>query len=83
VLYHLAAHQPMMGTFLDALGIAHENGLIQDGNNVTPDPARLGPAVAALSSTYAPEDVAIYLNTLVCHDPGTWGALRELPEMPA
>ena len=27
---HLAEQRPMMGAFLDALGIAHENGLIQD-----------------------------------------------------
>ena len=30
VVYHLAEQRPMMGAFLDALGIAHENGLIQD-----------------------------------------------------
>src|SRR5262245_7550659 len=30
VLYHLADQRPMMARFLDALGIAHENGLIQE-----------------------------------------------------
>src|SRR6185503_6022960 len=30
VVYHLAEQRAMMGAFLDALGIAHENGLIQD-----------------------------------------------------
>src|SRR5438034_29192 len=30
VLYHLAEQRPMMGAFLDALGIAHEDGLIQE-----------------------------------------------------
>ena len=29
ILYHLAEQRPMMGAFLDALGIAHENGLIR------------------------------------------------------
>jgi hypothetical protein len=29
IVYHLAAQRPMMGAFLDTLGIAHENGLIQ------------------------------------------------------
>jgi hypothetical protein len=82
VLYHLAEQGPMMGTFLDALGIAHENGLIRDGE-VTPDPAKLGPAVATLASAYPPADVSLYLNTLVCHDPVTWGALQGLPEMSA
>ena len=82
VLYHLAERRPMMGAFLDALGIAHDNGLIQEGN-VTPDPAKLGPAVAALATAYPAADVSIYLNTLLCHDPRTWGALQGLPDIPA
>src|SRR5262245_65887649 len=40
VIYHLAEQRPMMGAFLDALGIAHENGLIQD-EAVAPDAAKL------------------------------------------
>ena len=31
----------MMGAFLDALGITHENGLIED-EAVAPDPAKVG-----------------------------------------
>ena len=30
IVYHLAEQRPMMGAFLDALGIEHENGLIQE-----------------------------------------------------
>src|SRR4051812_47121596 len=29
ILYHLAEQRPMMGTFLDALGIAHDDGMIR------------------------------------------------------
>src|SRR3989337_4262644 len=29
VNYHLERQRPMMGAFIDALGIAHDNGLIQ------------------------------------------------------
>ena len=83
VLYHLAEQRAMMATFLDALGIAHDDGLIQDGSDVTPDPAKLGPAVATLAGAYPAADVSIYLDTLVCHDPQTWGALQGLPEAPA
>src|SRR5262245_65173054 len=36
VVYHLAVHRPMMARFLDALGIAHEDGLIKD-DSVKPD----------------------------------------------
>jgi hypothetical protein len=76
VIYHLAEQRDMMGAFLDALGIAHENGLIQD-DGVKPDPDKLRPAVAALNERFAAEDVSLYLQTLVCQDPETWGALRE------
>jgi hypothetical protein len=79
VQYHLAEQRPMMAAFLDALGVAHDHGLIQDGLEVAPDPARLGPAVAALALAYPSEDVSIYLDTLVCHDPLTWGGLQGLP----
>ena len=82
VLYHLAEQRPMMAAFLDALGIAHDDGLIQDGH-VTPDPAKLGPAVAALAGAYPAADVSVYLDTLLCHDPETWGGLQGLPERPA
>jgi len=82
VLYHLAEQRPMMATLLDALGIPHDHGLIQEGSDVTPDPAKLGPAVDALANAYPAADVSVYLNTLLCHDPQTWGALQELPPAP-
>jgi hypothetical protein len=74
VLYHLAEQRPMMAAFLDALGITHEDGLIAD-DQVTPDPAKVDGAVAAIADKFPPEQVALYLNTLVCQDPETWGAL--------
>src|SRR5215470_14389564 len=40
VVYHLAEKREMIGAFLDALGIAHENGLIKD-DEVKPDPAKI------------------------------------------
>ena len=82
VAYHLKMQRPMMAAFLDALGIAHEDGLMQEGHG-TPDPEKLGPAVAAITSAFPAADVVIYLNTLLCHDPETWGALQGLPATPA
>lgn len=76
VIYHLAEQREMMGAFLDALGIAHENGLIQD-DGVKPDPEKILPAVATLKEKFPADDVSLYLQTLVCQDPETWGALRE------
>ena len=49
IVYHLAEQRPMMGAFLDALGIAHENGLIQE-ENVKPDAAKMKAAVAKISA---------------------------------
>ena len=79
IVYHLAEQRPMMGTFLDALGIKHEEGLIQD-DEVKPDPSKVGPAVAHIAGQFPPEHVSLYLNTLLCQDPETWGALEGLPE---
>lgn len=79
ILYHLAEQRPMMAAFLDALGIAHENGLIQD-DSVKPDATKLAEAAAALVQQFPPENVSLYLNTLLCQDPGTWGALADVPQ---
>ena len=82
ILYHLAAQRPMMAVFLDALGIAHEDGLIKE-EDVKPDSSKMEGAVAAIGQRFPPEDVDLYLNTLVCQDPETWGALRSLPQLQA
>ena len=79
IVYHLAEQRPMMGAFLDALGIPHENGLIQD-DGVTPDPVKVGPAAAEIAKAFPPDSVSLYLNTLLCQDPNTWGALSEVPQ---
>ena len=79
IVYHLAEQRSMMGAFLDALGIQHEDGLIKD-DDVKPDPEKLGSAAAQLAQQFPPEHVSLYLNTLLCQDPDTWGALEGLPE---
>jgi len=76
VTYHLAEQRPMMGAFLDALGITHENGLIQE-ENVKPDTSKIHAAVEKISGEFPKEDVQVYLDTLLCQDPETWGALGE------
>ena len=77
IVYHLAEQRPMMAAFLDALGIAHENGLIQE-DNVTPDAEKLAPAAAQIAQQFPGDDVSLYLQTLLCQDPGTWGALADV-----
>jgi hypothetical protein len=80
VLYHLGGQREMMGTFLDVLGLKHDNGLIED-DEAKPDPEKVGPAVAAIAEKYPADDVSLYLTTLVCQDPDTWGALSDLPQV--
>jgi len=79
IAYHLETQRPMMGSFLDALGIAHENGVIQE-DEVKPDEAKLAPAVEAIEKTYPLEDVSLYVDVLLCQDPQTWGALLPIVE---
>jgi hypothetical protein len=77
VLYHLSDQRTLMARFLDALGIAHEEGLIKE-DDVKPEPAKLAPAAAAVAKEFPGEDVRLYLATLMCQDPETWGALGEI-----
>ncbi len=80
VAYHLAHQRPMMGAFLDALGIPHEQGMIADEELAPPTPEALRAAATAIAKAYPPEDVALYLSTLQWQDAGTWGPLAEAPE---
>jgi hypothetical protein len=81
VAYHLEAQRAMMGAFLDALGIKHENGLIEDEEMAPPTPEKLQEAARTLSASFPAGDVALYFSTLVWQDPETWGALAETPEI--
>ena len=75
VNYHLERQRPMMGAFLDALGIAHENGLITEENVPKPESDKVKAAAKELSSKFPAEDVSLYLATLVSQDPETGEAL--------
>jgi hypothetical protein len=35
-------------------------------------------AAAAIGEKFPAADVSLYLNTLLCQDPGTWGALADV-----
>ena len=81
VAYHLASRRPMMGAFLDALGIAHADGLISDEQVPKPDKQKLLGAAADLATKFPADDVSLYLGTLISQDPDTWGTLAEAPEV--
>jgi len=77
ISYHLAEQRPMMGAFLDALGIAHENGLIKDETVAAPSKDRLVEAIAKVRESFPAEDVDLYLRTLTTLDGDTWANVDE------
>ncbi len=80
VAYHLAHQRPMLGAFLDALGVAHENGVLKAEELKAPDAERLKTAAATLRAAYSKEDVELYFQTLLVQDAETWGGLADFIE---
>jgi hypothetical protein len=81
IAYHLDRQRPMMGAFLDALGIQHDQGLITEESPAAPSQEKLDEAVASLASQYPKADVARYFWTLLWQDPQTWGGLKDRPQL--
>ena len=75
VSYHLERQRPMMGAFLDLVGITHENGLIAEENVPKPDTDKVRAAAKELATKFPADEVSLYLATLVSQDPETWEAL--------
>jgi len=83
IAYHLAAKRPLMGAFLDALGIVHEDGVITTEEVPKPDAAQLKKGVEAIRAAYPAADVDLYLRTLEIIDGDTWGEIHSfLPASP-
>jgi hypothetical protein len=77
VALHLGERRPLLKTFLDAAGLAHEDGILRDEEGVPPlgeAAARAG--VQALAAAWPREQVETYLNTLWLQDPDRWHALE-------
>ncbi len=73
---HLRHRRDLLSTFLDALGIPHEDGLISEQHEVGAlDPDTLARAAATLFAKFPEEAVETYLATLVAMDPELWSPL--------
>jgi len=73
---HLGRRTALLREFLDTLGIPHRDGMIDDGQALAPPaPERLAAAVAALAGRFDPDEIELYLTTLLAFDADTWGAL--------
>src|SRR5438046_1533365 len=75
----LKKYQPMLVDFLDALGIAHKEGVVDD-LPATVEDAKLKSAVDALLAKYPPEVVAIYLQAFNEMNEADWPNLKAMLE---
>ena len=76
ISYHFTSKRDLMAAFLDALGIAHENGVINEESVPPPSAEKLTSAIAAVKQSFPPEDVDLYLKTLVTLDSDTWAGVE-------
>ena len=76
----LKTETPMLGEFLDVLGIPHKNGVVEDFPE-TVDEAKLNQAVDTLLEKYPHEKVLVYLNSFSAMNDAPWEPLtRRLKE---
>jgi hypothetical protein len=75
---HLGHRRQMMASFLDALGIANDDGRIDSETTEVPpqDAATLAKAAEALAAKYPLDEVATYFLTLLLQDAGVWRGLE-------
>jgi hypothetical protein len=77
VALHLGPRRPLLADFLDALGIAHEDGLIAEDTELPPpDEAAVRAAGAALKERHEAAAVRTYWNALWLQDKERWHALE-------
>jgi len=76
---HVQRRKPLLATFLDEMGISHEDGVIDDDEDFAPaDTERIGRAVDRLYETSARDEADVYLATLVTLDPESWEGLADV-----
>ena len=74
---HLGHRRPMMGAFLDTLGIENDEGRIDSETVTVPeqDAERLAAAADDLAGRYPEEEVVTYFLTLLLQDSAIWAGL--------
>ena len=75
----LKKHNPLLVDFLDSLGIAHKEGVVED-LPATMEDAKLGSAVDALLAKHPQEVVAVYLNAFNEMNEVEWPNLKSMLE---
>ncbi len=72
--YLIKNARTLVTDFLDATGVQHQDGMIEDLDNAKPDAAKIASAIQMLDQKYKPEDVTIYLA--MCAE--QWPSVGEL-----
>jgi len=73
----LKKHQQMLADFLDALGIPHKEGVVEDLPKEMED-TKLRSAVDSLLAKYPPEAVSVYLHAFSDMNEVEWPVLRAM-----
>jgi hypothetical protein len=77
VALHLGERRALLATFLDAVGLAHDHGLLAEDAGAAPvGEAEARRGVEALLAAYPSEHVRTYLNTLYLQDHDRWAVLE-------
>lgn len=72
-------HKDMLVDFLNALGIQHNEGVVEDLPESMADD-KLKPAIDALLAKYPPEAVAVYLHAFNDMNEANWANLKTMLE---
>ena len=75
--YLLKERKELVTGFLDATGVEHEDGMIQDLDHNKPDAKKVAAAVEELDAKFDPEDVTLYLS--LCAE--QWPDVAKLDEL--
>lgn len=79
IAFHFEARRELMGAFLTALGVEHDNGMITGEEGIPPpEKASLEKALQAVRADYPEGDVVLYMRTLLAVDEDTWKHLAGL-----
>jgi uncharacterized protein (UPF0297 family) len=68
--YLVRTKKELVTGFLDATGVPHEEGMIEDIERAKPDPAKIPTAVRELDAKFGADDVTLYLALCAEQWPG-------------
>ena len=75
--YLMKTCKELVTGFLDATGVQHEDGMIEDVDGAKPAPEKIAAAVEELDRKFSPDDVTLYL--ILCSE--QWPAEKEFARL--